>query len=181
MPRRFFSLLSKRFRPKQDSPWYLKPFEFLLTHPVYFSAGRRAVSGGIALGVFIGLLPVPGQTALAIFGALMLRVNLPLAAVSVWISNPITFVPIFYFAYRIGAALLNIPPETIPAEPSIAWLSEEIALRWRPLAYGSLLMAISIASVSYLAVSTAWHILTVQRYRRRHLNKVRKKPSAESG
>ncbi len=168
MPRQFFSRLSRQFREKQEHPWYLKPFDFLLTHPVYFSAGRRTVSGGIALGVFIGLLPILGQTPLAIFGALMLRVNLPLAAVSVWISNPVTFVPIFYFAYRIGAVLLNIPVETMPPEFTLAWISEEIALRWRPLAYGSLLVAISGASITYLAISTAWHVLTVQRYRQRH-------------
>jgi len=168
MPRRFFSRLTDRFDPKKEYPWYLKPFEFLLTHPVYFTAGRRTVSGGIALGVFIGLLPLPGQTALAIVGALLLRVSLPLAALSVWISNPLTFVPIFYFAYRVGAMLLNIPAEAVPTEPGLNWLSEEIALRWQPLAYGSILIATSAASVAYLTVSTLWHVLTLQRYRRRH-------------
>jgi len=168
MPRRFFSRLSRRFDPNKERPWYLKPFSFLLTHPVYFSAGRRAVSGGMAIGVFLGLLPLPGQTPLAIFAALMLRVNLPLAAVSVWISNPVTIVPIFYFAYRIGAAMLNIPPEAVPEDPSWAWLSQELAARWRPLAYGSLLMAVSVASMTYLGVSTLWHVLTLQRFRRRH-------------
>ncbi len=171
MPRRFFSRLTRRFDPKKEYPWYLKPFEFLLTHPVYFAAGRRSVSGGIALGVFIGLLPIPGQTALAILGALLLRVNLPLAALSVWISNPLTFGPIFYFAYRIGTILLDIPAEAVPVEPSMSWLnwlSEEITLRWRPLAWGSLLIATSAASVAYLTVSTLWHILTLQRYRVRH-------------
>ncbi len=170
MPRKFFTRLSRRFHRNTEHPWYLKPFDFLLTHPVYFSAGRRSVSGGVALGVFIGLLPVLGQTPLAIFGALLLRVNLPLAAVAVWISNPITFVPIFYFAYRLGAMLLNIPVESMPPEFTLAWISEEIALRWRPLAYGSLLLAVSGASMTYLAVSTTWHIMTVQRYRHRHRN-----------
>ena len=118
--------------------------------------------------MFLGLLPIPGQTPLVLFAALMLRVNLPLAAISVWISNPLTFVPIFYFAYRIGAAMLNIPAESIPDNPSWAWLSQEIALRWRPLMYGSLLVATSVASITYLGVSMLWHILTLQRYRARH-------------
>ncbi|MBT8422499.1 MAG: DUF2062 domain-containing protein [Gammaproteobacteria bacterium] len=171
MPRRFFSRISKRFDPKKKSSWYLRPFSYLLNQPVYFSAGRRAVSGGMAIGVFIGLLPIPGQTPLALFAALMLRVNLPLAAISVWISNPLTFVPIFYFAYRIGAAMLNIPAETMPESPSWAWVSEEIALRWRPLLYGSILIATSLASITYLLVSTIWHVTTFQRYRARHRKK----------
>lgn len=168
MPRRFFSRLTRQFDPKKDRPWYLKPFEFLLTHPVYFTAGRRTVSGGIALGIFIGLLPIPGQTALAIFAALVLRLNLPLAALSVWISNPLTFVPIFYFAYRIGALLLDIPAEAVPEQADLNWLGEEISVRWKPLVYGSLLIATSAASIAYLTVSTLWHVLTLQRYRRRH-------------
>lgn len=165
MPRRFFSRLSRRFDPNKQRAWYLKPFSFLLTHPVYFSAGRRAVSGGMAVGVFIGLLPILGQTAVAIFAALMLRVNLPLAAVAVWISNPVTFIPIFYFAYRIGAAILNIPPVGLPTEDT--WW-DWVLLHLRPLSYGSLLIATSAASVTYLTVSTLWHVLTVQRYRQRH-------------
>jgi uncharacterized protein (DUF2062 family) len=168
MPRKFFSRFSGRFDPEKEYPWYLKPFKFLLTHPVYFTSGRRSISGGIALGIFVGLLPIPGQTALALLMGLLLRVNLPMAVISVWISNPITFVPIFYFAYRIGAMLLNVPVETMPAEASISWLTDEIALRWRPLAYGSLLLATSVASFTYLLTSTIWHVLTIQRYKRRH-------------
>jgi len=176
MPRRFFSRLSRRYDPKKKYPWYLRPFEFLLTHPVYFSAGRRAVSGGIALGLFLGLLPIPAQTLLAIVGALLLRVNLPLAALSVWVSNPLTIFPLFYFAYRIGAVLLDIPVEFIPPEPSLAWLREEFALLWRPLLYGSLLIATSAASIAYLSISATWHIVTLRRYRQRH-----RKPAANGG
>ncbi len=64
----------------------------------------------------IGLLPIPGQTILAVLGALLLRVNLPVAAISVWITNPITFAPIFYLAYKIGAALLDLPIEAIASQ-----------------------------------------------------------------
>lgn len=176
MPRRFFSRLSRRYDPKKKYPWYLRPFEFLLTHPVYFSAGRRAVSGGIALGLFIGLLPIPAQTLLAIFCALLLRVNLPLAALSVWISNPLTFVPLFYFAYRIGAVLLDMPADAIPPEANLTWIGAEIALIWRPLLYGSLLIATSAASIAYLSISATWHIVTLRRYRQRH-----RKPAANGG
>lgn len=168
MPRRFFSRISRRFDPKKEDAWYLKPFQFLLTHPVYYTPGRRAVSGGVALGLFVGLVPVPAQTAVAILLALALRVNLPLAAISVWVTNPLTWLPLFYFSYEIGAMLLNIQPEPMPASPSWSWLQEEIALRWRPLVYGSLLVATSVASIAYLSISSVWHIATVRRYRKRH-------------
>ena len=168
MPRRFFTRFSKRYRMKKDHPWYLRPFDYVLAHPVYFSATRRGVGGGLWLGLFIGLLPIPGQTILAVLGALALRVNVPVAAIAIWISNPITFVPIFYLAYKIGAALLNIPIEAVPTEPGMSWITDEIALRWKPLLYGSLIMAISVASTAYLLFSFVWHVSTVQRYRARH-------------
>jgi uncharacterized protein (DUF2062 family) len=168
MPRRFFTRVSKRYRQNQNHPWFLRPFDYILSHPVYFSATRRGVGGGLWLGLFVGLLPIPGQTLVAVLGALLLRVNVPVAAITIWISNPITFVPIFYLAYKIGAALLDIPIEAVPAELSWAWLSEEIFIRWKPLIYGSLIMAVSVASTAYLLFSVAWHVSTVSRYRRRH-------------
>jgi uncharacterized protein (DUF2062 family) len=168
MPRRFFTRFSQQFRKKKEHPWYLRPFDYLLAHPVYFSATRRGVGGGLWLGLFVGLLPIPGQTIVAVLGAIMLRVNVPVAAIAIWISNPVTFVPIFYLAYKIGAALLNIPIESIPAEPSLEWLTGVVAQRWKPLMLGSLIMAVSVASTTYLIFSVVWHISTVSRYRRRH-------------
>ena len=172
MPRKFFTQVSRRFRMKKEQPWYLRPFNYVLTHPVYFSATRRGVGGGLWVGLLVGLLPIPGQTIVAVLGALLLRVNLPVAAITVWISNPVTFVPIFYLAYKIGAALLNLPIEAVPAQLSWAWLTEGIALRLKPLFLGSLIMAISVASTAYLLFSAIWHVSTLYRYRRRHQRNV---------
>ena len=168
MPRRFFNRVSKHYRRNGAQAWYLHPFRYLLEHPVYFSATRRSVCGGLWLGIFFGLLPIPGQTAVAVLAAFLLRVNVPVAAITVWISNPLTFVPIFYLAYRLGAAMMNIPTEALPAEFTMAWLGDELALRWKPLILGSLIMGLSIASSVYLLVSGAWHVSTISRYRRRH-------------
>jgi uncharacterized protein (DUF2062 family) len=168
MPRKFFTSVSRRFRKKGAHPWYLRPFEYILSHPVYFSTSRRSVGGGLWVGLFIGLLPIPGQTILAVLSALWLRVNIPIAAITVWVSNPITFVPIFYLAYRIGAVVLDIPTEPFPADLSWQWVSEEVALRWKPLALGSLIMAVSVSSTTYLVVSAIWHVSTIKRYRQRH-------------
>ena len=176
MLRQFFTRLSKRFSHNREHPWYLKPFDYLLSHPVYFSAGRRSVSGGIALGLFVGLLPLPAQTAIAVLAALLLRINVPLAAVSVWITNPITFGPIFYLEYRIGAALLNMPTLAIKEINYFSMMNGALATSWQPLYYGALLVATGVAATAYLAISAAWHFSTVQRYRRRHKNAERQAP-----
>jgi uncharacterized protein (DUF2062 family) len=168
MPRQFFTRISRQFRQKTDHPWYLKPFDYLLAHPVYFSTSRRGIGGALWVGLFIGMLPLPAHTFLAIVGALVLRVNVPVAAISTWITNPVTVVPIFYFNYKLGAMLLDIPPEVMPDDISLHWVMAELGLRWRPLVYGSLLMAVSLSSTVYLLISAVWHFVTMRRYRSRH-------------
>ena len=172
MPRQYFTRISRQFREKKDHPWYLKPFEYLLTHPVYFSTSRRGIGGAVWVGFFIGFLPIPAHTFLAILGALLLRVNVPVAAIATWISNPVTLFPIMYFNYKVGALLLDIPPETVPADISMEWVMTELETHWKPLVYGSLVIAISVASTAYLAISAIWHLVTMRRYRSRHTRSI---------
>ncbi|MFW6343056.1 MAG: DUF2062 domain-containing protein, partial [Halothiobacillaceae bacterium] len=63
---------------------------------------RRSVSGGVAVGLFSAFVPIPFQMVLAAGLAILLRVNLPLSVVLVWITNPITIVPLLWVANRIG-------------------------------------------------------------------------------
>lgn len=171
MPRRFFKRFSTGFLEKEH-PWYLKPFEYILAHPVYFSTSRRSVCGALWLGIFVGLLPIPGQTLVVVLSALILRVNVPISAIVIWISNPLTFVPIFYLAYKIGAIVLNVPTVPFPHGIDPAWLAQQTAAVIKPLFVGSVLMGLSISSVTYMLVSTIWHVQTVSRYRKRHIRNV---------
>jgi len=181
MPRKFFTRLSRRYSHKQDHPWYLRPFDYILAHPAYFSATRRSVSSSLWLGIFIGLLPIPAQTPLAVLGAIALRVNVPLAAIAVWISNPLTFVPIFYLSYKLGATILGIPPESFPDQFSWDWVISELTDVWKPLFYGSFIIASSVASTVYVIVNLIWQIMTRKRYRlRRQHRSWRSKPSEPS-
>ena len=73
-----------------------------------------------------------------------------------------------YFNYKVGALLLDIPPETIPDDISMDWVMTEFETHWKPLVYGSLVIAIAVASTAYLAISAIWHLVTMRRYRSRH-------------
>lgn len=172
MPRQFFTRISRQFREKKDHPWYMKPFEFILTHPVYFSTSRRGIGGGLWIGLVVGLLPIPAHTFFAILGAVLLRVNVPLAVIATWITNPLTFMAIYYFEYKLGAMMLNLSPEPLPADISFDWVLAEIEARWKPLAYGAITTALAIASTAYLLISAVWHLLTMRRYRSRHTRSV---------
>ena len=63
---------------------------------------------GLAIGVFCGCFPFFGfQTFLGIFFSKLAKGNIFLAAIGTWISNPLTYVPLYYFNYKIGSIFLN--------------------------------------------------------------------------
>ncbi len=168
MPRKFFRRVSMRY-PRNNAHAFLGPFQRLLHHPLYFAANRRSVTGALWVGLFIGLMPIPGQTVVAIVAALILRVNLPVAAVAVWVSNPVTFFPIFYFEYRLGAMMLDLPVEHVNFELSWPWLTHGLVQIWKPLLLGSFVSAVAGATIAYFLVNLLWRKSTIRRYKRRRL------------
>lgn len=168
MPRRFFRRVSRSYLRK-EKPWYLKPFDVLFTHPTFLSVSRRSVSGAIWIGLFIGLLPIAGQTLFALLLALLLRVNLPIAALATWITNPLTMGPIFYSSYSLGRLILDLPQQPFNLELSWDWVSTNFFVIGKPLLLGSFITATIIASTAYVLVSVIWRVTVAARFRRRHL------------
>lgn len=67
----------------------------------------KRVARGIAVGLFVGFLPLFGlQMLLAFFVARLLKANRVLALLFVWVSNPVTAVFIYYPCYLLGRLLL---------------------------------------------------------------------------
>lgn len=178
MPRRFFRRISAEFPQEDKYPWYLRPFQVLLRHPTFFSVSRRSVAGALWLGLFIALLPIPAQTILAPLAAILFRVNLPIAFAAVWITNPITWVPVYFFEYRLGLLILDLAAEPFTIELSWRWIMEDLPRYWRALFLGSLVTATVVASTAYVFLSVAWRVAVNVRYRRRQR---RPRPRGEPG
>lgn len=150
----------------------------LLEREWLWHLNRRTVASGAALGVFFGLIIPVGQIPLAAAGAVLLRANLPAAALGTLVSNPFTVGPIYWLAHRTGSAVLdpassNRDLSGVTAAvgsgqsgPPLDWL-EHIANAGEPLMLGLALFAAGGALVTYLAVRLAWR-LNVQWQRRRH-------------
>ncbi len=63
---------------------------------------------GLAIGVFSGCFPFFGfQTLIGIFFAKLAKGNIVLAAIGTWISNPFTYIPLYYLNYKVGSFFLN--------------------------------------------------------------------------
>lgn len=80
-----------------------------LHHPRLWHMSRRGIALGMAIGVFFGLLIPIAQIPLSVGAAVLLRANVPTAAASTLISNPATYGPLYYAAWRLGKAILGEP------------------------------------------------------------------------
>ncbi len=133
---------------------------------MYFAVNRRSVTGALAIGVFVSMFPVPGHTAIAVVIALVAGVNLGVAALAAWANSPLTLVPVFYFEYRLGAALLRLPPQQWPAAVSWEWLDAQLELLWRPLFLGAFIVATVTTALVYFTVNALWRWSSIRRRRR---------------
>ena len=67
-----------------------------------------AIARGLAIGVFAGCFPLFGiQIFIGIFLAAVIRGNKVAAAAGTWISNPLTYLPLFAFNFQVGNLLLG--------------------------------------------------------------------------
>jgi len=77
-----------------------------LFHQHVWGFDQRSVAGGLALGLFIAFTPtIPFQMLLCAVGAILFRVNLSIAVAAIWITNPLTAVPVYVAASRVGRFL----------------------------------------------------------------------------
>ncbi len=68
--------------------------------------GQRA--RGLAAGVFSGCFPLFGlQTLLGFILATLIKGNHLLAVAGTWISNPVTYLPLYWFNYTVGCTFLG--------------------------------------------------------------------------
>ncbi len=89
-----------------------------LQHPRLWHMSRRGIALGAAIGVFFGFLIPVAQIPLSAAVAVALRANLPTAVASTLVTNPVTFGPVYYAAWRVGSAVLGEPGDPAAAPPA---------------------------------------------------------------
>lgn len=152
-----------------------------LKEPNLWFLNRNSVAKAFFIGMFWMSQPLPWQMAFSAVTAVVFRANLPISVALVWITNPLTMGPFFYFNYRIGSLLLGERArESIGFDLTLEWLGQTFMHIWQPLVLGSLVVGISLASVSYLAVHLLWRLHVAlswkRRLRSRKGQKIFKKP-----
>jgi uncharacterized protein (DUF2062 family) len=128
---------------------------------------------GMAIGMFVAFTPTVGvQMVFAGFLSWLLRANKVVSVAVVWISNPGTMVPIYWYCYRIGCAVLALDPVGRPwwsdlAHPPDRWWPA-VAFYWSrlmeiagPLWLGSSIVGVICGYVTYYVV---YHAIRYHRH-----------------
>lgn len=166
MPKKFLKRLIPDRRAFQEQK-YLRLFGRLLHDPNLFHLNRCSVSGAVANGLFWALIPMPFQMLPSALGAIVFKVNLPLSMALVWLTNPVTMPPIFYFCYRVGVWLLGSPEHKIKMSFSIEWLGSELANIWQPFLLGCLVMATICSLLGYIVTRLLWRLHLIRYLQRK--------------
>ena len=155
---------------------WLAPFSNSLLHPRLWHLNRHSVAGGVAVGLFCGLIPGPLQMLGAALLAVPLRVNLPLALITTVYTNPLTIVPLYLVAFTIGQLVVgaegqfHTPPEMngLSFGDWIGALIDWMAGLGAPLAVGLPILGGILALSGYVVVRAAWRVHLIRRWRTRH-------------
>lgn len=156
MPKKFI----KRWMPDHEKirshPHLNKVFGKLLHDPNLLHLNRRSVAGAFFVGLFMAFVPLPTQMLFAAAAAIFLRVNLPISVGLVWLTNPFTMPPIFYFCYKVGAWILHTPVTKHTFALSWNWIQTELGAIWQPFLLGCFICGLSSAVLGWVAIRIIW-------------------------
>ncbi len=158
----------------QQNRW-LQPIAHWFHHPNLWHLHRRSVAGGVAVGLFCGLIPGPLQMLSAALLVVLFRVNLPIALLATFYTNPFTIIPLYVLAYQLGTWVLgqngiaSAPINT----PDLSWdnwffpLIQWMSSLGEAFIIGLPLLAILFAVIGYFLARIGWRFWVLWELSRR--------------
>jgi hypothetical protein len=113
----------------------------------------------------------------------LFRKYLAVAAIVTWYTNPVTILPLYYVAYKLGLFVTGSQSAAPPRFdfqvfdlPVMEWLPA--AMHWsaamgKPFATGLVLLALILAVAGYLLVMAAWRAQVLLAWRKRRRSRLR--------
>lgn len=166
MPKRLF----KKLIPSPAAIKNSLSFQMLGEHihdPNLWHLNKKSVSKAMFIGIFCAFLPIPLQMLLAAILAIFYTANLPLSTVVVWISNPLTYAPLYYACYQVGRFILGDSATAFYFEITWEWLRDDFPTYWKPLFIGSLVLGTLFGFLGYFATLLYWRIAVLKKWHQR--------------
>lgn len=151
---------------------YLKPIAHRFLRSDLWRFTRRSVPRGVALGLITGfIVPLGGQTFVALFLALPIRANVPIAAVTTFITNPFTYPFWLAIANQLGRFVLRMDGITSGGSGGdlnglgewTAWIIREVGVTF----FGFVLLGVVFGAIGYVISSFGWRWWTARKWKKR--------------
>ncbi len=154
----------KRLSPKQEDinlGWLNKH----LHSPDLWKWNKRTISKAFAIGLFCAFLPLPLHTLLAAALAVAFSSNILLSMGLVWINNPLTMVPIYYYIYKLGSHIIGI--EIDPNfQFTLDYFMESFTSTLTAIWVGGLIISTISAIIGYTTILAIYKYRAYQRVKR---------------
>jgi uncharacterized protein (DUF2062 family) len=161
-------------REQMEGNRFIRPFAHRVLKSELWRFTRRSVPRGVALGLLVGIIVPFAQILFAALLSATVRANVPLAALTTFITNPFTTPAIWVAAYWVGGWLLRIDAATgvAPVNTAIEQTELQQALEWLTqagivTAFGLVVIAVVSAALSYLLSVWVWRWMTARKWARR--------------
>ena len=159
---------------------FIKPFAGRVLRSELWRYTRRSVPRGVALGLLVGIIVPFAQILFAALLSAPVRGNVPVAALTTFVTNPVTTPLIWIAAYWVGSLLLRIDAATVvaPVNTAIEQTDLQRALVWLTqagieTAFGLVVIAVISASLGYLISLWTWRWWTARKWARRRARRAR--------
>ncbi len=148
---------------------WLRPLAHHFDNDRLWLTDRQSVAMAVAIGIFFGFLLPIAQFLFAVGLAIALRANVAIAAAATLVSNPLTFPPIYWAAYKLGQFILGESgdqgaarriekqAEELLTQPGfLAGIWESIQSAGAPLIVGLSVLAVAGAAIGFGLVWLLW-------------------------
>lgn len=155
----------KKHLPTQGEIKSNRYLRFLGDHlhdPNLWHFNRRSVARATAIGLFCAFLPMPFEMVPAAIGAILWRANLPLAIAWVWISNPLTWIPLWGPPFLLGSWMLNQPFVPL-TDLTVEIFFQHVGALW----LGCIIVGLAVGTAGYYLVNALWKSKVISSWERR--------------
>lgn len=166
MPRGLFRKITPRSETLR-SHWALKPFSRFFVDPRLWSLQRRTVTPAFGAGLAICFVPLPIHIPVAAMVAIFCRIHVPTIMVTLVVANPLTIVPLYLLAYKVGVIVTGAAPSRFQFEMSWDWVQHGLGPMWKPFFVGCGLTGALVGLTGYALLDVLWRYNVRKRYRER--------------
>jgi uncharacterized protein len=159
MSKKIIQNIINKYVPNPETITKHKNLQFLgdrLHTPNLWHINRHSVSAAVAIGLFFAWVPTPTQMLFAAIAALYFRAHLLVSVALVWVTNPITMPPMFYFAYLVGLRYSHSAASSDDFVFSLEGMWTGLEHVIGPFLLGCLIMGLVCSLGGYIGMDAFW-------------------------